>query len=102
MDVKPRLVIFVMIDEPENKNRTGGKTAAPIFRKIGEGILALCGGKPKEPDIIMASSPVRYGTSGQTPHRSVLVRKGSRPGSWIVPDMKGFEMRQMSSTFAEE
>ena len=51
--------------------------------------------EPKEPDIIMASSPVRYGTSGQTPHRSVLVRKGSRPGSWIVPDMKGFEMRQV-------
>jgi cell division protein FtsI (penicillin-binding protein 3) len=95
MDVKPRLVIFVMIDEPEDKNRTGGKVAAPVFRKIGEGILALCGGKPKEPDIIMASLPVRYGTSGQAPHRSVLVRKGSRPGSWIVPDMKGFDMRQV-------
>ncbi len=95
MDVKPRLAIFVMIDEPENKNRTGGKIAAPVFRKIGEGILALCGGKPKEPDIIMASLPVRYGTADQTPHRSVLVRKGSRPGSWIVPDMKGFEMRQV-------
>ena len=95
LDVKPRLVIFVMIDEPENKNRTGGKVAAPVFRKIGEGVLALCGGKPKESDIIMASLPVRYGTSGQAPHRSVLVRKGSRPGSWIVPDMKGFEMREV-------
>jgi cell division protein FtsI (penicillin-binding protein 3) len=95
LDVKPRLVIFVMIDEPEGKNRTGGKVAAPVFRKIGEGILALCGGKPEEPDIIMASLPARYGTSGQTRHRNVLVRKGSRPGSWIVPDMKGFDMREV-------
>jgi cell division protein FtsI (penicillin-binding protein 3) len=95
MDVKPRLVIFVMIDEPESKNRTGGKVAAPVFRKIGECIIALCGGKPKEPDIVQASLPVRYVKPGQTPHRSVLVRKGSRPGSWVVPDMKGFEMRQV-------
>ncbi|MGO9119154.1 MAG: penicillin-binding protein [Desulfomonilaceae bacterium] len=95
MDVKPRLVVFVLIDEPENKNRTGGKVAAPVFRKIGDGILALCGSNSKDPEIVFESPPVLHGKSSQLSPRSVLVRKGSRPGTWIVPDMKGFDMRQV-------
>ncbi len=95
MDVKPRLVIFVVIDEPENTHRTGGKAAAPVFRRIGEGVLSLCGSNSRDTDLILASSTTLHEKPGQTSPRSVLVRKGSRPGSWIVPDMRGFDMRQV-------
>jgi len=94
-DAKPRLIIFVMIDEPGSKGRTGGKAAAPVFRRIGESILALCGGKPNEPDITLASSPVGPRKSGRTSYKSVMVRKGPHPGAWIVPDLKGLDIRQV-------
>ena len=95
MGIKPRLVIFVMIDEPAGKNRTGGKIAAPVFRKIGQGILALCGSKPSEDDLILASSINGLRKAGAPLLRSVPVRKGPRPGEWIVPDLKGLDMRRV-------
>jgi len=76
---KPRLVVFVLIDEPENKNRTGGKASAPVFRKIGEGILALCGSNSKDPEIVFESPPVLHGKSSQASQRSVLVRRDLAP-----------------------
>jgi cell division protein FtsI (penicillin-binding protein 3) len=95
MDLKPRLVIFVMIDEPASTDRTGGKAAAPVFRKIGEGILALCGSKPNEPDVILASNAVALKKLAQMPRRHVTVRKGPDPGDWIVPDLHGLDARQV-------
>lgn len=95
MGIKPRLVIFVMLDEPAGKIRTGGKIAAPVFRKIGQGILALCGSKPSEDDLILASSINGLRKAGAPLLRSVPVRKGPRPGEWIVPDLKGLDMRRV-------
>ncbi|HMK35553.1 MAG TPA: penicillin-binding protein [Desulfomonilaceae bacterium] len=95
MSIKPRLAIFVLIDEPAGKIRTGGKTAAPVFRKIGEGILALCGSKPVEQDLIMASACPASKKTGVAAHRNITVRRGPRQGEWIVPDLKGLDMRQV-------
>ncbi|MBI5252650.1 MAG: transpeptidase family protein, partial [Desulfomonile tiedjei] len=95
MSVKPRLVIYVVIDEPAGKNRTGGKAAAPVFRKIGEAVLAMCGSKPNPPDIILASSSGGFKKPAVVLPRSVTVRRGSKPGEWVVPDLKGLDMRQV-------
>lgn len=95
MSVKPRLAIFVMLDEPEGKSRTGGKAAAPVFRKIGEAVLAMCGSKPNPPDIILASSSGGFKKPVVVLPRSVTVRRGNKPGEWVVPDLKGLDMRQV-------
>ncbi|MBI4964755.1 MAG: penicillin-binding protein [Desulfomonile tiedjei] len=95
MSTKPRVVIFVMIDEPAGKNRTGGKIAVPVFRSIGEGIVALCGSKPSLPEAILAASSLGPRKYGQVNYRTVPVRKGTHPGEWIVPDLKGLEMWQV-------
>jgi len=95
MSTKPRVVIFVMVDEPGGKHRTGGKVAVPIFRTIGEGILALCGSKPSLPESILAASSLGPRKYGQVHYRSVPVRKGANPGEWVVPDLKGMDMRQV-------
>jgi cell division protein FtsI (penicillin-binding protein 3) len=95
MSIKPRLVILVVLDEPGGKQRTGGHVAAPVFRKISEGILALCGSKPAGRDIVVAPSPGIYPGTGAAPYKTVKVRKGRNEGEWIVPDLKGLDMRQV-------
>lgn len=95
MSTKPRVAILVMLDEPQGDRRTGGKVAAPVFRKIGEGILALCGNRPSGAQPIFALR--RDGNRGMTLSRDlrVHVRKGPKPGEWIVPDLKGLDMRRV-------
>lgn len=95
LDVKPRLVIFVMIDEPAGEHRTGGKIAAPVFRKIGQGILGLRGGRPDKTFPILALTADRYESGLGRDAKSVNVRRGPNPGEWVVPDMKGLNMHQV-------
>lgn len=96
MDVKPRLVIFVMIDEPSVQHRTGGQVAAPLFRQIAQGILALCGNKPSEPRPIVARAEEEtVPKTAPVSKKSVPVRRGPRAGEWIVPDFKGLDMRRV-------
>lgn len=95
LGTKPRVVIFVMLDEPAGKDRTGGKIAAPLFRRIGEGILSLCGSKPDEPNPVLASTGGGFKAAVPTPSRRVHVKKGPKPGEWIVPDLKGLDMREV-------
>ena len=95
MSIKPRLVILVVLDEPGVKHRTGGKVAAPLFRRISEGILASCGSAPTNQDLVIASSPGAFPGAGAAPYKSVKVRKGHNPDEWIVPDLKGLNMRQV-------
>jgi cell division protein FtsI (penicillin-binding protein 3) len=95
MDTKPRLVIFVALDEPAGKIRTGGRIAAPVFRTIGEGILAMCGTKPTAAGSLVAVPSAGPRKAGQEPYQSLAVRKGPRAGEWIVPDLKGLDMRQV-------
>lgn len=95
MSTKPRFVILVVIDEPAGKFKTGGRVAVPTFRKIAAGILALCGSRPHDGDLILASTESRIARSGFVPSKTVKVRKGPRPGEWIVPNLKGLDMRQV-------
>ena len=93
-DVEPRLAILVMIDEPSGKHKTGGRVAAPVFRKIGEGILSLCGSKPSGTDLIRADSERRLKRASRKRIKRVKVSKGRREGEWILPDLSGMSMRQ--------
>lgn len=95
LGIKPRMVILVMIDEPGNKHRTGGKIAAPVFRKIGEAILGLCGSRPSKTFPILALGTDRYRYKSRRGSRRVKIRRGPRDGEWIVPDLKGLNMRQV-------
>lgn len=95
MGMRPRLAIFVMIDEPAGKQRTGGKVAAPVFRKIAEGIQALCGSKPSEIGLVLASAGIRLPTGERERAEAVKVRRGPREGEWIIPDLAGLNMRQV-------
>ncbi|MDQ7784659.1 MAG: penicillin-binding transpeptidase domain-containing protein [Desulfomonilaceae bacterium] len=95
LDVKPRLVICVMLDEPSNEHRTGGKIAAPVFRKIGQGILGLCGSRPSKTFPILALASDRYKRKPARGEKHVNVRRGPKPGEWVVPDMTGLNMLQV-------
>ncbi len=95
MGIKPRLAIMVMIDEPRvYKDRTGGKVAAPVFKRMAEGILALCGSQvPSNNNSIMASKG-EWTNPASAPEKTVMVSRGPNPGEWVVPDLKGLDMRQ--------
>jgi len=95
MSIKPRLVIFVILDEPVGQQKTGGKIAAPVFKRIAQGIVALYGGGPVETPQLMASADPGTSTTDGMRSRSIRLRKGPREGEWIVPDLKGMTMRQV-------
>lgn len=94
VDVEPRLVILVMINEPSGKHKTGGKVSAPVFRSIGEGVLSLCGSRSPEADLIRAESERRLKKASRKRIGRVKVRKAKEPGQWILPDLSGMSMRQ--------
>jgi cell division protein FtsI (penicillin-binding protein 3) len=95
MSTKPRVVILVMLDEPLGKHKTGGRVAVPVFRKIAAGILALGGSRPNEAELILASGESCIAGAVCVPSKKLKVRKGSRQGEWIVPNLKGLDMRQV-------
>lgn len=95
MSTKPRVVILVMIDEPQGDQKTGGRVAAPVFRKIGEGILALGGSHPSGTQPIFALGRDMNQAAMSSGSKRVSVRKGPKPGEWIVPDLKGLDMRRV-------
>jgi len=90
---KPRMVILVMLDEPET-HRWGGAAAAPVFKRVSEQILR-CSNKSvelrevateennEEVDIIQVSAgmePVYHDTRGDTS---------------VIPDFTGMSMREV-------
>lgn len=92
--IKPRIVILVLIDEPASGNdRTGGKVAAPVFRKIAEGILALSGRTPSVAGQMVVNKEPSEKIIPAYFHNSDP-RPGRKPGEWIMPDLKGSDMRQ--------
>lgn len=95
MDLKPRLVIFVVIDEPSGRHKTGGRIAAPVFRKIAEGIVSLCGSRPSSAGPLLVKTGPVPKPSDRARRKSVRVKSAKRDGEWIVPDLKGLSMRQV-------
>lgn len=95
MDSKPRLVIFVLLDEPGVKKRTGGKIAAPVFSRIGSAILGVCGGKPVEIGPAMVSVDTIDPQRERAVRPTAVVKKGPREGEWLVPDFRGMDIRQV-------
>jgi cell division protein FtsI (penicillin-binding protein 3) len=95
MSAKPRLAILVMLDEPGVKIRTGGKIAAPLFKKIAEDILSLCGSLPGKSNMVQASPGSEKELPTLPARIQAQVKKGPNPGEWVVPDLKGLDMRQV-------
>ena len=96
MGVKPRMAILVMIDEPRvYKDRTGGKVAAPVFKRMAEGILALCGSQPSVNTNSIMASRGEWSHPASAPEKSVSLIPGPNPGEWFAPDLKGLDMRQV-------
>ncbi|MGC8660114.1 MAG: penicillin-binding transpeptidase domain-containing protein, partial [Desulfomonilaceae bacterium] len=93
--IKPRIVILVIIDEPmRGRDRTGGKVAAPVFKKISEGILALSGTVPGRAKELVAYEEPTSKKATQF-HLNSRLSHGSKPGEWIMPDLKGVDLRQV-------
>jgi len=95
MDSKPRLVIFVLLDEPGVKKRTGGKIAAPVFSRIGASIMGMCGGRPAEAGIIAGPIDMPLAQPSARESETAAIKKGPREGEWILPDFQGMGMRQV-------
>jgi cell division protein FtsI (penicillin-binding protein 3) len=87
----PRLVLLVLVDEPE-VNVYGGVVAAPVFRNIARGVLRHLGVVPDKPEPL--SLP-----AGQEETLVRLERKNGngsakREGSLDVPDFVGLSLRE--------
>lgn len=78
----PKIVLFVIVDEPQKERAGGGSVAAPIFKEImGKSLLRL-GLKPST-----VHSPEAAASSSETPSKDVEV-------TTTVPDVTGMTVAQ--------
>jgi cell division protein FtsI (penicillin-binding protein 3) len=87
----PRLVLSVLVDEPE-VNVYGGVVAAPAFRNIARGALHHLSVAPQKPELL----PVSLAQS-ELPIRRAMRRNGAlggNGGSGAVPDFVGLSLRE--------
>jgi cell division protein FtsI (penicillin-binding protein 3) len=101
-NVKPRYVVFVMVDEPKFPY-FGGDVAAPIFRKIMMSALARAGVKPNPQLItpVINSVPVKL---GKVEPKSVVLPPISRvithSGDVLdMPNLIGASAREVLDVF---
>lgn len=87
----PRLVLSVLVDEPE-VNVYGGIVAAPAFRNIAGGALRHLGVAPDKPELLQP--PVtRAGLSlRRAPKREAEIAPGARASA--APDFVGLSLRE--------
>jgi cell division protein FtsI (penicillin-binding protein 3) len=86
----PRLVVLVLVDEPE-VNVYGGVVAAPVFRNIARGALRQLAVAPQKTDTI----PSPAGPRDAAPRRaSVKTPDMPDDGTSIVPDFVGLSLRE--------
>jgi cell division protein FtsI (penicillin-binding protein 3) len=92
----PRLVILVVVDEPEGQTY-GGLVAAPVFSRIAEQSLRHLGVSPTEPVTQSALPEIVF----QDPFPAAMTNladvraKGNLP---IMPDCVGMSSRQVLQT----
>jgi len=93
----PRYTIVVLVDSPHKVSPYGGVVAAPIFRRISEGIMQYAG-VPRtidpEPPVMVA----RGGGAAPEPTRKVSITGIAEPGTvattaGIIPDLTGLSAR---------
>ena len=93
----PRYTIVVLVDSPHKVSPYGGVVAAPIFRRISEGIMQYAG-VPRtidpEPPVMVA----RGDGAAPEPTRKVSITGIAEPGTvattaGIIPDLTGLSAR---------
>jgi len=85
----PRLVVFVLVDEPE-VNVYGGVVAAPVFRNIARGALRHLAVAPQRPDLTPSVGQM------EAPFRRAPAKEDDRieADSSMVPDFVGLSLRE--------
>jgi cell division protein FtsI (penicillin-binding protein 3) len=94
---EPRLVLLVVIDEPQGNNY-GGVVAAPVFRAITEKVLSYLHVVPKGTMIVKNEidlPPQKAVWISQPMIDGVKVGKGA--GIVVMPDLTGLSMRNALS-----
>jgi len=94
---EPKLVLLVVIDEPQGNNY-GGVVAAPIFKSIMEKALPYLNVIPKGTMIVkneLDSAPKKGALEPQPLIDGVKVGKGA--GMVVMPDLTGLSMRNALS-----
>lgn len=94
MNLRPRMVIFVMLDEPSKRHKTGGKIAAPVFRNIAKAIAAMYGGGRSGNHSLHLVNQERPWPVAQAGAKKIIIKKGHKKGQWIMPDLMGLNMRR--------
>jgi len=87
----PRLVVLVLVDEPE-VNVYGGVVAAPVFRNIARGALRHLAVAPQKPDAL--PSPVAQAGIPIRPPPKKENNGAFGAGSDSVPDFVGLSLRE--------
>src|SRR5437016_10395479 len=87
----PRLVVLVLVDEPE-VNVYGGVVAAPVFRNIARGALRHLAVAPQKPDLVPAAAgPAELPARRPGRKANEMVADGTPTA---VPDFLGLSLRE--------
>jgi cell division protein FtsI (penicillin-binding protein 3) len=88
----PRLVVLVLVDEPE-VNVYGGVVAAPVFRNIARGALRHLAVAPQKPDLLPSAVGQPEALFPRAPSKAnEAALDGSSSGG--VPDFVGLSLRE--------
>lgn len=110
----PRLVVVVVVNEPHGGAITGGKVAAPIFRRIagpaleylripptegldGKLLTAQLDKVPPEPPMLRPSAPLIRTAGGDASRQEKLLG-----GARVVPDLSGLDARRAVTLLVAE
>jgi cell division protein FtsI (penicillin-binding protein 3) len=92
----PRLVILVVIDEPQGV-KYGGVVAAPVFRQIAEEAVRYLGIPPSDLDASDRPAPVLAARTEVGGEEGMVLPASLVPppeGKTLVPDLAGLDLRQ--------
>jgi cell division protein FtsI (penicillin-binding protein 3) len=88
----PRVVIFVMIDEPK-RDKWGGVAAAPVFKHIGEQILRCYDGNAADVFETQEEAPKSQKIQLVTAKEELDIETGS--DEMLMPDFRGMSIKRV-------
>jgi cell division protein FtsI (penicillin-binding protein 3) len=88
---QPKLVMLIMVDEPEGK-KYGGLVAAPVFKEVGTSVLNHL---RINPEIVLARGETRAGQADGSGSPSTLHVEVVQEGPNRLPDFSGMSMREV-------